>query len=63
MYKADLESFMENLYQVGCVKFGEFILSSGLKTPVYFDLRIIVSHPKLLVSYFIFNIFILLFFN
>lgn len=48
MYKADLESFMENLYQVGCVKFGEFILSSGLKTPVYFDLRIIVSHPKLL---------------
>ena len=50
MYKAELESFMESLYDNGCVKFGEFILSTGLKTPVYFDLRILVSHPKLLVS-------------
>ena len=50
MFKAELEEFMEQLYDVGCVKFGEFVLSSGLVTPVYFDLRIIVSFPNLLVN-------------
>lgn len=48
MHNVDLESFMERLFEVGCVKFGEFMLSSGLKTPVYFDLRILVSFPDLL---------------
>ncbi|CAF0740984.1 unnamed protein product [Brachionus calyciflorus] len=48
MDRAELESFMDNLYEIGSVKFGEFYLSTGLKTPVYFDLRLIVSHPKVL---------------
>ena len=50
MFQTELEEFMEGLYDIGCVKFGEFILSSGLKTPVYFDMRLIISSPKLLVS-------------
>lgn len=50
MYKRDLEDFILSLYDVGCVKFGEFVLSSGLKTPVYFDLRILVSFPTLMVN-------------
>lgn len=48
MTESDLEKFMDGLYEIGCVKFGEFFLSTGLKTPVYFDLRLLVSHPKYL---------------
>lgn len=44
----DMELFMDGLYELGCVKFGEFVLSSGLRTPVYFDLRILISCPSLL---------------
>lgn len=51
-YKEQLENFMDGLYEIGCVKFGEFELSTGLKTPVYFDLRLLVSHPRLLVRKF-----------
>lgn len=45
-----LESLAIELYEIGALKFGEFVTKVGLKTPVYMDLRVIISHPKILVG-------------
>lgn len=44
-----IQVLIHKLFELGAIKFGQFVLKSGQKSPVYIDLRLTISNPKLLV--------------
>jgi len=47
-WKKGYGELIDGLFDAGCVKFGNFTLASGKQSPVYLDLRRLVSFPSVL---------------
>ncbi|KRZ66771.1 Uridine 5'-monophosphate synthase, partial [Trichinella papuae] len=48
MMDAKYERFLTDLFHLGVIQFGEFLLKSNHTSPIYVDMRRLLSHPTLL---------------